>query len=74
MKEIVFIGDRFYYDSGTVMSNIYEVTPGGFKRYDWGFMQRNLEMGEAHFVRKAANEEMEYFEKKLKKIEKTNGT
>jgi|WetSurSiteA1Bulk_404760.scaffolds.fasta_scaffold23697_3 hypothetical protein len=65
MKEIIFIGDRFYWDSKTMMSSMYEVTSSGYERYDWGLMSHYLMRGIKHFVRPATKEEIEYFNNNL---------
>lgn len=54
---VVFVGDRFYSESGTVMSSIYRVgADGSLSRFDWGLVTIALKQG--HEVRiKPANDE-----------------
>jgi hypothetical protein len=61
---LIFIGDRFYHESKSVMSSIY--TEDGF-RFDWGFVSIALEEGHKITIRPATTEETRMFEKELKK-------
>jgi len=51
VKNLVHIGDEFYWQSRTIMSSIYEVTAADdgvstrYKRCDWGFVQVWLARG-----------------------------
>lgn len=69
-KEIVFIGNEFYYESGTMMSCVYEKTNDKYKRTDWGFIQIALEEGYDINMRPATEEEMKMFKEKLCKFKK----
>ena len=59
--DIVFIGDRFYTDSGTMMSPLYRKVNGEFHRYDYGFMARDLAKGMGVNIRQACPEEKVLF-------------
>jgi hypothetical protein len=66
MIELVFIGERFYKDSQTLMSAIYESLPGGvWERYDWGKLQLDINAGKNIHIRQATKEEIQKFEMKL---------
>jgi hypothetical protein len=66
-KEIVFIGQEFYWKSQTAMSSIYQKLPNGtFERYDWGYAQGDLENGFTLTMRPATEKEKAYFEGMLK--------
>lgn len=64
MKEtkLIFIGDKFYRQSKTMMSSIY--TEDG-ARFDWGFVNRDLRDGYIVTIRPASKIEMEFYEKEL---------
>lgn len=68
-KQVVFIGEQFYLQSGTAMSSIYEVmaTNGKkeYRRYDYGFLQRDLSNGIRVNIRPATNSELGMFVKAL---------
>jgi hypothetical protein len=55
MTNLVWIGDNFYMQSGSIMSSIY--TAEGGQRYDWGFVQRDLREGKEVHIRPANTEE-----------------
>lgn len=63
--ECVFIGDKFYYDSGTIMSSIYRIDKEGYSRTDWGFINIALRNLELVHIRPATTDEMKMFEKQL---------
>lgn len=58
----VFIGDDFYFETGSTMSSVYEVIDKGngfeeLKRTDWGFIHIALENGEeVHIVPASKNQ------------------
>lgn len=66
---LFYIGDNFYWDSGTSMSPIYEVDTG--KRYDWGFVQCDLKNGETVNIRPANEIELAWAENRLNLIKKS---
>jgi len=63
--ELIYIGDKFYHESGTTMSPIYDIHGG---RSDWGFVQIALQNGESVHIRPATNAERIPYENKLKSI------
>ena len=63
--ELIFIGDKFYRESGSMMSSIYTVDA---KRSDWGAVQIALQDGESVHIRPATKIEMVAFVKLLDKI------
>ena len=62
--KLVFIGDRFYSESKTMMSSIYHEDG---RRYDWGFVNINLRDGKTVKIRPATPLEMEHYEDLLAK-------
>ena len=62
---LVYIGDKFYNKSGTIMSSIYEVVGKNLKRSDWGFVKIALGNGEEIHIRQATPEEIEWAETTL---------
>jgi len=63
IHDIFFIGERFYRDSSTMMSSIYEKTNNPkfepqYYRSDWNQVQFILEAGEIIYLRPATNDEM----------------
>ena len=63
--ELIFIGDKFYSESKSIMSSIYTVDA---ERSDWGFVQVALRNGESVHIRPATKIEMVGFVKLLDKI------
>ena len=56
---LIYIGDDFYTESGTMMSSIYKIEKSGsLSRSDWGFVQIALEKGEEIHIRQATDSEM----------------
>lgn len=63
---LVFIGERFYKESQTLMSSIYRITrDGSWQRYDWGFLQLDISAGKEIRIRPATEKEIKFFEAKL---------
>jgi len=66
--ELVYIGRDFYFKSGTAMSSIYRRVGKQFVRFDWGFVQNELdECNEIH-IKPAKIGELEFFESMFNKI------
>ena len=63
--ELIYIGDDFYHESGTIMSSIYDIH--GY-RQDWGKVQCALRDGESVHIRPATPQEREPYLKHLEKI------
>jgi len=63
--KLIYIGDHFYRESGTLMSSLY--TEDG-KRSDWGFVSSALHNGENVEIRQVTDAEREYYETQLSKI------
>ena len=70
--KLIYVGERFYDESSTIMSSIYTVDG---KRYDWGLVQGALKRGKTVNIRPATEAEMKFFKTKLAKIKegKQNG-
>lgn len=68
--KLIFIGERFYRESGTMMSSIYSENG---QRSNWGHVQLVLEGGEPVEIRPATQEELTKYEAKLKKWNENNG-
>lgn len=67
MIELVYIGQDFYSRSKTMMSSIYKTTG---ERYDYGFLQRDLEAGAEIHIRQATGAEMRAYSLRLLDMEK----
>ena len=65
MISLVYIGRRFYQESGTIMSSLY-TTDG--QRFDWGFAELALEREEALFIRPATEYELQTYQRKLEAL------
>ena len=65
ITKLLYIGDHFYFESGTSMSSIY--TEDGY-RYDWGFIKRDLSKGYEVHIRQATDAEVGRYERKLREI------
>jgi hypothetical protein len=63
MKMIYYFGDKYYNESGTMMSSLY--TEKG-ERYDWGFLRRDVETGQDVVVRKATPDMIKWADEQLK--------
>lgn len=68
-RKLFYIGDNFYWNSGTSMSSIYEINTG--VRYDWGYVQRDLSNGQTVNIRPANKEELAWAENRLNLIKKS---
>ena len=66
--ELIYIGDKFYYGSSTMMSSIYTVE--GI-RSDWNQVSRVLELGESVHIRPAIESEIAFYKQKLKEVKKS---
>lgn len=55
--ELVYIGDEFYTKSKSIMSSLYTLD---FARYDYGFLQRDLELGYNVIIRQATKDELKF--------------
>lgn len=66
---LVYIGEKFYRDSLTLMSSIYEVQgPGkGYRRSDWGEVVVALQHGISVTIRPATEVQLHYFNSMLHK-------
>lgn len=65
--KLIYIGDHFYIESGTMMSSIY--TEDG-KRMDWGFVQCALREGKTVNIRPATQAEIDSYEGKLARLKR----
>lgn len=63
--ELIFIGDKFYNESGSIMSSIYTVDG---ERSDWGFVQIALSAGKSVHIRPATKDELLPYNLKLAEI------
>lgn len=63
--KLVFIGDDFYHNSGTIMSSLY--TEDG-QRSDWGKVKIALRNGEKVCIRPATEKELESAKETLKSV------
>jgi hypothetical protein len=65
MISLVYFGQKFYSQSGTILSSIYT---NDFERYDYGFLQRDLENGYEVSIRQATPAERSVLENELAAI------
>lgn len=65
MKIVYYFGDKYYDKSGTMLGVLY--TDKG-ERYDWGFLQRDVENGEDVVVRKATSDMIQWAENRLEQF------
>ena len=61
--ELIFIGDKYYRESKTMMSSIYDIY---WNRQDWGKVQIALNEGHSVHIRPATDDELEFANKKFK--------
>jgi hypothetical protein len=66
---LIYIGKDFYWESGTMMSSLYDESG---KRMDWGFVGIALERGEEVHIRQATPEEKEPFYKRFFELKKNS--
>ena len=66
ITNLIYIGEKFYLKSSTIMSSIYTEE---FQRYRWGFVRRDLREGKTINIRPANTIEMAIAENKLKLIQ-----
>lgn len=67
--KVIFVGNDYYCESGTRMSNVYQIDDiGGLERTDWGFIQAALAKGEEVHIRPATKEELEQMDSILGKL------
>lgn len=66
--DLIYIGNDFYADSGTIMSSIYEITEDGWRRSDWGDVQIALSVGREIHIRPATDAELGIAHKMLRDI------
>lgn len=67
VENLIFIGSKFYSESGTIMSCVY--TEAG-ERFDWGFLEVGLEKGIFYNIRPATKKELDMYEQVLTKLKK----
>jgi hypothetical protein len=60
---LIYVGQRFYEQSGAMMSSLY--SDDGF-RWDWGLVQSTLRYGDNVNIRPASQNEILFYEEKLK--------
>jgi len=76
IHDIFFIGERFYRDSSTIMSSLYEKTDESrfefqYNRISFNDIQSILEARELVYLRPATNDEMLWAYQELDRIIKT---
>lgn len=63
MKTVFYFGDTYYWESGTMMGQLY--TYNG-DRYDWGKLQNDVSSGVEVLVKPATKEMLAWANNKLK--------
>ncbi len=56
--DLFYLGNDFYWSTGTKMSSLYSVKDR--KRYDWGLVQMELDIGANVNIRPANDEERQW--------------
>ena len=64
---LIYIGDHFYHESGTMMSSIYG--EDGI-RSDWGKVQIALRAGQSIEIRQATQQERDFYESHLSRMKR----
>ncbi len=64
--ELIYIGEKFYFKSGTAMSSIYDIFGN---RQDWGKVQIALQNGESVHIRPATEDEKKPYRERLQQLE-----
>ena len=54
---LIFIGDEFYLESGSMMSSLYQES--NWLRYDWGYVSVALRNGNVVNIRPATDAELD---------------
>lgn len=67
MIKLIYIGDRFYNDSGSIMSSLYSEE---WQRYSWGDVNRDLANGIKVTIRPATDAELGKAHKMLSQLER----
>ena len=62
MKIVYYFGDKYYDQSKTMMGVLYDESR---HRYDWGYLQRDVDNGEDVIVRKATPPMIQWADKIL---------
>ena len=70
-KTLIYIGDRFYFKSSTLIGVLYDLD--GI-RYDWGFVQRDLQNGKTLIIRPATASELDVYEQQLRCMNMSKGS
>jgi hypothetical protein len=65
--KLIYIGDHFYMESGTMMSPIYHETG---ERSDWGKVNCALRAGETVEIRQATQQERDFYEAQLSRMKR----
>lgn len=65
--KLIYIGDHFYLESGTMMSSIYHETG---ERSDWGKVNCALREGDTVTIRQATQQEKDFYEAKLSRAKR----
>ena len=75
--KVYFIGQDFYWKSGTMMSSIYKVYGSEkdmtYERYDWGKMELDLAKGYAIEIIPAPEKFKKIMQKKLEEMKEEAG-
>lgn len=71
MRKFVYIGNKFYIESGTRMGNFLEIVDGGYERAGLGDIEIALMEGDEVHARPANRKEIEMAKATLKRISKS---
>lgn len=64
---LIYIGEKFYSKSGTMMSSVYEIKDKNYTRYSWAEVELALMSGDKIKIRPATDKELKYFNEKLER-------
>lgn len=65
--KLIYIGDHFYSESGSLMSPIYGEDGS---RSDWGKVQMALRQGDEVSIRQATQQERDFYEARLSRMKR----
>lgn len=67
--QVIFIGDKYYMRSGSIMSSVYQKYPDSLlTRTDWSKINQALQNGEEVHIRPATKEELKWADEQLERV------
>ena len=68
MVTLIYIGQKYYFDSGTSMSSLYRIVDGVWYRRDWGDVTRCLLNGTSIQIVPATKAQLKQADEYLRKM------